>query len=164
MDLQTSSSEFRIEKRRAEAVVTLVGGETVRGCFFLAGGTSRHDGAERINDLLNSDPGFFPFEMHRDAAPRTVLYNRSHVIAVQVFTDEARREPGYSVARRRLVSVLLSDGRRVDGTVRVYRAEGHDRLSDWTRQPETFRYIEGDEATLILNADHIVAVTEVSGS
>jgi hypothetical protein len=164
MDLQTASSEFRIEKRRAEAVVTLVGGETVRGCFFLAGGTSRHDGAERVSDLLNSDPGFFPFEMHRDAGPRTVLYNRSHVIAVQVFDNEARREPGYSVARRRLVSVLLSDSRRVDGTVRVYRAEGHDRLSDWTRQPETFRYIEGDEATLILNADHIVALTEVSGS
>jgi hypothetical protein len=164
MDSQPASSQFRYEKRRADAVVTLVGGETVKGCFFVAGGTSRHDGAERIGDLLNSEPGFFPFEMHGDGGTKTVLYNRAHVIAIQVFDDEAGREPGYSVARRRLVSILLSDGRRVDGIVRVYRPEGHDRLSDWTRQPETFRYIEGEDATLILNAEHIVAVTEVSGS
>jgi hypothetical protein len=34
-------------------------------------------------------------------------------------------------------------------------------LSDWTRQPEAFRYIETDPATFIVNAAHIVAVTEV---
>jgi hypothetical protein len=164
MDPVPTSSEFRFEKRRAEAVVTLAGGETVKGCFFVASDTSRHEGPERISDLLNSETGFFPFEVPGDAGTWTVLYNRSHVIAVQVFDDEARRDPGYSVARRRRVSILLSDGRRVDGVVRVYRPEGHGRLSDWARQPETFRYIEEDAATLIINAEHIVAVTEVPGS
>jgi len=46
----------------------------------------------------------------------------------------------------------------------VYQPEGRNRLSDWTRQPETFRYLETPAATLIVNAAHIVAVTEVSGS
>jgi hypothetical protein len=48
--------------------------------------------------------------------------------------------------------------------VRVYRPEGRDRLSDWTRQPEVFRYVEAADATYIVNAAHIVAVTEVPGS
>lgn len=164
MDAESSTSEFRFEKRRADAVVTLVSGEAVKGCFFIAGGSTRYEGAERIGDLLNSEAGFFPFEIQAEGGARTVLYNRSHVITVQVFDDEARRDPGYAVATRRVVSILLSNGQRADGAVRVYRPEGRDRLSDWTRQPETFRYVEADAATFIVNAAHVVAVTEVSGS
>lgn len=164
MDPLRASSEFRFEKRRADAILTFVGGATVTGCFFIADGTARHEGAERVSDLLNSESGFFPFEIQGDEGPETVLYNRSRVITVEVFDDEARLDPGYAVATRRVVSILLSDGRRIDGAVRVYRPAGRDRLSDWTRQPETFRYVEGDGVTLIINADHIVSVTEVSGS
>ena len=45
--------------------------------------------------------------------------------------------------------------------MRVYRPEGRDRLSDWTRQPETFRYVETDDTTVIVNVAHIVEVSEV---
>jgi hypothetical protein len=61
-----------------------------------------------------------------------------------------------------MVSVLLSNGQRIVGAVRVYRPEGRDRLSDWTRQPETFRYVETTDATLVVNLAHIVEVSEVS--
>jgi hypothetical protein len=164
MDPESEPSQFRFEKRRADAVVTTVSGESVRGCFFIASGSTRREGGERIGDLLNSETGFFPFESHVDSQSRTVLYNRAHVISVQVFDDEAQRDPGYAVATRREVSILLSNGRRITGAVRVYRPEGRDRLSDWTRQPEIFRYVEAPGATLIVNAAHIVAVTEVAGS
>lgn len=164
MEPESSTSEFRFEKRRADAIVTLLSGESVKGCFFIAGGSTRREGPERIGDLLNTETGFFPFEVHGDGGPRTVLYNRAHVTAVQVFDDEAQRDPGYAVATRRIVSLLLSDGHRVEGAVRVYRPEGRDRVSDWTRQPEIFRYVEGQHATFIVNATHIVAVTEVAGS
>jgi hypothetical protein len=164
MDPHPTRSEFRFEKRRADAVLTLVDGESIKGCFFIADGTPRHEGAERIGDLLNSEAGFFPFEVHEEGGATTVLYNRSRVITVRVFDEEAQRDPGYAVATRRFASILLSNGQRLDGSVRVYRPEGRDRLSDWTRQPETFRYVETDAATFIVNAAHIVAVTEVSGS
>jgi hypothetical protein len=164
MDSRTARSEFRFEKRRADAIVAFVGGESVAGCFFIADGTSRHEGPERVSDLLNSESGFFPFEIRGLDGPEMVLYNRSRVITVQLSDNEEQREPGYAVATRRGVSILLSDGRRIDGVVRIYRPEGRDRLSDWTRQPELFRYVEGDAATLIVNADHIVSVSEVSGS
>jgi hypothetical protein len=164
MDSDPSASEFRFEKRRADAIVTVTGAEPVRGCFFTAAGTTRHMGGERISDLLNAETGFFPFEMQSDSKPRTMLFNRSHVISVEVFDDEARRDPGYAVAVRRNVSILLSNGQRLSGAVRVYRPEGRNRLSDWTYQPEAFRYLETPESTLIINAAHIVAVTEVTGS
>ena len=162
--LEPAESEFRIEKRRADAVVTLTNGSPVRGSFFIAGGSAHHDGPERIGDLLNSEPGFFPFEVHVVGGTRMALYNRSQVITVQVFDDEVQREPGYALARRRLVSLVLSNGQRIEGAVRVYLPEGRNRVSDWTRQQESFRYIESAHATLIVNAAHVLAVTEVSGS
>ena len=51
-------------------------------------------------------------------------------------------------ATRRVVGLRLSNGRRVVGTVRVYRPEGRNRLSDWARHPEHFRYVETGETTL----------------
>ena len=120
--------------------------------FFVAG--------ERVGDLLNQETGFFPFEIQTADGTQTVLYNRAHVITVTLTESEAARDPGYAVAKRRDVWILLSDGRRIRGVVRVYRPEGRDRLSDWARQPETFRYVETDEGTLLVNAAHIVAVTE----
>jgi hypothetical protein len=164
MDSQPAGSEFRFEKRRAEAVLWLVTGESVRGWFFTSAGSTRRHGAERISDLLNSQTGFFPFELQDEGDGRIAQYNRVHVVAVEVFDDEARRDTGYEVATRRLVSVLLANGRRIDGTVRVYRPEGRNRVSDWTHEAEVFRYVEGPDLTLIVNALHIVSVTEVPRS
>ena len=162
MSTSTAPSTFRVEKRRADATVTLSSGQTERGCFFLASSSSRHDGPERVADLLNSEPGFFPFEIHDGGGTRTVLYHRSHVLIVTLAEDEASRDPGYGVATRRLVSLVLSNGQRVSGTVRVYRPEGRDRVSDWTHQPETFRYLDTGEMTIVVNLAHIVEVSEGS--
>ena len=90
-----------------------------------------------------------------------MLYNRAHVVLVALEENEASLEPGYNVATRRFVSILLSNGQRVVGAVRVYRPEGRDRLSDWARQPETFRYLETSDMALLINVAHIVDVSEV---
>ena len=157
-------SEFRIEKRRAQAALTLTTGPTVRGCFFLAGSAASHTGPERVADLLNAETGFFPFELNADNAPYTVLYNRSQLVLVTLLEDtiEAQLDPGYSVATEREVRILLSNGGTVDGRVRVYRPTGRDRLSDYARAPEVFRYVETEDGTVIVNADHIVELRETS--
>jgi len=80
---------------------------------------------------------------------------------VALSEQEARRDPGYDVATERFVSVLLSNGRRVTGSVRVYLPEGRDRLSDWARQADIFRYIETGETTLLVNIAHVIEVSEV---
>ncbi|HZT77491.1 MAG TPA: hypothetical protein VFA27_12625 [Vicinamibacterales bacterium] len=154
-------SQFRIEKRRAEAEITLATGPTVKGAFFLAGSSAKHVGPERIGDLLNGETGFFPFETGPDEAD-TLLVNRAHLIAVRLLdrTDEPQHDPGYAVATARRVAMLLTNGTTLSGTVRVYRPQGRDRLSDYARSPEIFRYLEGDSATFIVNSGHIVSIYE----
>jgi hypothetical protein len=155
------TSKFRVPKDRADAVLTLSSGESMRGCVFLAGGSAHHTGPERVGELLNAESGFFPFEVQDAGSVRTVLVNRRHVVMVALADNESSRDPGYDVARRQPASVLMSSGRRVVGAVRVHKPEGRDRLSDWSRQPEDFRYVETADATYIVNMGHVVEVSEV---
>jgi len=154
-------SEFRFEKQRISATLTLAPGTSVNGSFFVAGQTSNHEGAERIGDLLNAQAGFFPFEL-RDGT--TVLYNRMHLVtvALEPGVSEADRDPGYDVATHRHVGMLLSTGMRVKGKVAVYAAPGRDRLSDYARSQQAFRYVVTQKNTLIINAAHIVELTELA--
>jgi hypothetical protein len=156
-------SEFHIEKRRAQASLTLTTGTTVRGSFFLSGSAATHS-PERIADLLNAETGFFPFELLTAGEPRTVLYNRTQLLLVTLLeeTVEAQLDPDYSIARERAVEILLSNGVSVEGRVRVYRPSGRDRLSDYARTPEVFRYVETAGGTVIVNADHIVEFRETT--
>ena len=157
-------SEFLVTKRRAEAELTLSTGVRVQGTFFLAGSSASHAGPERIGDLLNGDQGFFPFELTGSGTRQTVLYNRAHVamIALPPSAIEAQLDPGYDVALKRRVSILLSTGIRVSGTVSIYRPSGHDRLSDYAHVAEAFRYLETSDQTLIINSAHIVEFVETA--
>jgi hypothetical protein len=139
-------------------------GVTVRGSFFLSGSHANHSGPERIADLLNAEAGFFPFELSGDSEPFTALYNRAQVVVVTLLGEsiEAQLDPGYDVATVRDVRLVLSSGHTVIGRVRVYRPLGRDRLSDYARLGDTFRYVETTAATVIVNTSHIVELRETS--
>jgi hypothetical protein len=162
METNSEISELRFEKRRSHASLTLTSGDTLFGCFFLAGASLRSTGQERVIDVLNDDLRFFPFEVHDNGPTRTVLINRAHVTLALLANPEARRDPGYEVATERAVSIRLSNGQRLDGSIRIYRPVGRDRLSDWAREPDRFRYVESGDATLIVNVAHVIELTEVS--
>jgi hypothetical protein len=157
-------SEFRIEKRRAEAALTLATGATVQGCFFLSDSSASRSGPERVADLLNAETGFFPFELHAGGPPQTVVYNRRQLLLVALLEEpvESQFETDYSLAKELPVHILLSNGSSVEGQIRVYRPSGRDRLSDYARAPEAFRYVETAAGTVIINADHIVEFRETT--
>ena len=162
-DSALQESAYRVDKQRAAATLTLAGGASVQGWFFLAARRGIHC-PERIKDLLNSEAGFFPFELGDAGNRRTTLFNRNHLVYVRLTDDgEPHQDPAYSVATRRSVSMLLADGTRLRGIVRVYCPEGRDRLSDYTRSDEMFRYLEAAEGTLIVNTRHIIELEETQG-
>jgi hypothetical protein len=160
MASQQGNSEFRVEKGRRRATVTLSTGEVVEGCFFVASSSAHGPVPERVADVLNAEAGFFPFEVHEGGSSRTALFNRDRIVTVALAENEARRDPGYDVATQRDVTLRLADGRHLHGSVRVYRPEGRDRLSDWARAADRFRYLESDGTTLIINVAHVVEFSE----
>ena len=162
-DSALQASAYRIDKQRAAATLALADGTSVQGWFFLAATRGIYS-PERIKDLLNSESGFFPFELGDRGIRRTTLYNRDHVLYVRLAADdEPHQEPAYGVATRRAVSMLLKGGRRLHGVVRVYCPEGRDRLSDYTRSAEVFRYLEAPDGTLVVNTRHVIEIEETQG-
>lgn len=159
-----TGSDLRFEKRRNTAVVRLTTGEAVRGNFFTSDARALHAGPERVGDLLNGESGFFPFERCGEDDLRTVMYNRDYIVTVTVSPDEPRQDPGYAIATCRAVSMLLSTGERVAGTIRVYQPAGYSRLSDWSKSRVQFHYLETDASTLLVNSAHIVEVSEIPES
>lgn len=157
----SAASPFRMDKRRVEAMLSLTTGRTVRGSFFLADTTVLGDGPERVDDLLNNTAGFFPFERVDSDHRCVVLYNRAHVAQVTLFGAEAGEVPGYEVARVRHVALILSNGERVSGHIRVYLPEGRNRVSDWSHEPAPFRYLETEHGTLLININHVVEIIEL---
>jgi hypothetical protein len=155
-------SEFRVEKHRAAADLTLSTGARVKGVFFLSDSSAARAGAERVCDLLNGEAGFFPFELAGEGQARTVMYNRAHIamVALPANALEARLDIGYDLAVKRRVALLLTTGMRVTGTVAIYQPDGHTRLSDYTRVEEVFRYLETADHTLIINFAHVVELLE----
>lgn len=156
-----SPSPFRLDKRRIEGTLTLTTGRTVRGRFFLAASGELGDGPERVDDLLNHLAGFFPFERVDGEHIRVSLFNAAQVSLITLFGREARDVPGYDVATPRRVALILSDGTRVSGTIRLYLPDGRSRVSDWSHGSATFRYLETDHGTLLVNLHHVVEIIEL---
>ncbi|HKT82104.1 MAG TPA: hypothetical protein VJP86_17870 [Vicinamibacterales bacterium] len=162
MPSSPGNSQFRVEKLRIDATITLSTNEVVVGCFFVAGTSAQGSVPERVAEILNAEGGFFPFELHEDFGPRTALYNRDQVVTVTLADPEARRDPGYDVAKTLEVALRMSNGRRLRGTVRVFRPLGRDRLSDWARHADRFRYLEIGDTTVIVNMMHVIELIEDS--
>ena len=94
-------SEFRVEKSRAKATLILSNGMSVHGSFFISGDSRTHAGPESVRDLLNSETGFFPFDACRFEETTTILYNRDHLVFIELKDKgEPCRDPGYDVRRK----------------------------------------------------------------
>jgi hypothetical protein len=107
-------SEFRVEKRRESAQLTLTTGSTLSGFFLLSGSSQGHMGSERVGDVLNLEDGFFPFGMDTG----TSLINRAHVLKV---TLPAKWLLGRGWVNRSTVPVVaIEPGHRRKSVVRSW--------------------------------------------
>jgi hypothetical protein len=142
-------SQFRVQKHQVAASLVLSTGAMRHGYFFVVTSLT-HGGPERVGDLLNGASGFFPFQ-HDDGT--TGQYNRNHLVMVSLPAGIAEEEfePGFSVSLRREVSMMLSTGTTIDGTVLV---------SDFARASKQFWYVLTSRGTVIVNSDHMVELVE----
>lgn len=155
------ADEFHLEKRGLGVDVVLSNSTVVKGRIFLHSFAERHGGAERVEDVLNSDARFFPLAVHPGEG-RTLLINKERVLFVKVPAEPHRvamGEPGITTWAVQ-VSLDLVQGAPLQGVVYFLQPPGRDRTLDGLNQGQTFVCLVQETAFLYVNLRSVVLVRE----
>ena len=91
----------------------------------------------------------------------TILYNRDHVVFVELADkDEPRRDPGYDVATEKIGHDADVQRHAASRRRPCVSPAGTRSLERFRAGAETFRYLEAENATYIINVHHLVELAE----
>lgn len=156
------ADEFHLKKRGLGVEVVLSNSTVVKGRIFLHSVAERHEGAERVEDVLNSDARFFPLAVQQSEG-RTLLINKERVLFIRVPAEPDRVQVGEQGVRTWAVQVSLDlvQGAPLQGVVYFSQPPGHDRTLDGlNQQGQTFVCLVQEAAFLFVNLRSVVLVRE----
>jgi hypothetical protein len=152
------TDDLRVPKRRAQVEVLMPGGAARQVTVFLSEFASRHNGPERLSDLLNAEEDFIPAV---DATTDTVVFLNRHGIAAARIAREweiSRDEPP---GEQHELEIALVDGTTLRGAVTVVLPPEHARLLDFLNDAQPFVRLAEREKVALVNKRHIARVAKV---
>ena len=121
---------YRIETTRKAVILTMLGGEEVRGNVFIHFSSYRPFELEDVSELFNSESPFFPLELDND---EVILISKERVAEIAADRSEAPsdlppRDPPSPTA---LLQVLLVGGEVRLGSIRLDAPPDRARVLDY---------------------------------
>jgi len=121
---------YRIETTRKAVILTMLGGEEVRGNVFIHFSSYRPFELEDVSELFNADSPFFPLELDSD---EVILIAKERVAEVaadrgEAPSDLAPRDPPSPTA---LLQVVLVGGEVRLGSIRLDAPPARARVLDY---------------------------------
>ena len=121
---------YRIETTRKAVILTMLGGEEVRGNVFIHFSSYRPFELEDVSELFNSESPFFPIELDND---EVVLVAKERVAEIAADRGDAPsdlvpRDPPSPTA---LLQVLLVGGEVRLGSIRLDAPPDRARVLDY---------------------------------
>lgn len=152
---------YRVPKRRVPVRISVASQPEREALIFVGERAESHSGPERPSDVMNGDDGFFAIE----AEGGTVEFLRRGVVAfvrapAQIETEEIQAEDESTFQ----LTLLLDDGRRLDGRVRYLLPASARRVLDFLNLPDRFLRLERTEDVLLVNKQRIVSARMVEGT
>ena len=121
---------YRIETTRKAVILTMLGGEEVRGNVFIHFSSYRPFELEDVSELFNAESPFFPLELDND---EVILISKERVAEVaadrgEAPSDMAPRDPPSPTA---LLQVVLVGGEVRLGSIRLDAPPDRARVLDY---------------------------------
>lgn len=121
---------YRIETAQKAVILTMLGGEEVRGNVFIHLSSYRPFELEDVSELFNADSPFFPLELETG---EVMLISKERVAEVAAdrgedATDQPPREAPIPTA---LLQILLVGGEIRLGSIRLEARADRARVSDY---------------------------------
>lgn len=149
-------SEYRIEKVRRHVSVAVSGGGTLEGDIFLQPSARYRAGPQDPAELFNEPELFVPFVGEGD---HLILLAKDRLIWVQF--DDLDVDPPVDGAPDASVEVLLADGSKVDGELRLDTRSDRSRLLDFLNGGrQRFLTLRSPAGVCLVNWSQIAQVRE----
>jgi hypothetical protein len=124
-----SANLYRIETTQKAVILTMLGGEEIRGNVFIHFSSYRPFELEDVSELLNADSPFFPLELPN---AEVILISKERVAeAAADRSEDAPDQPPREVAPSALLQVILVGGEVRLGSIRLDAPPGRARVLDY---------------------------------
>jgi hypothetical protein len=148
-------SSLAVEKTKKQVTLFLSDQSRETGYVFLSPYSQTGVGRQTVLEVLTGRDPFLPFETR---AGQLVFVNQDQIVWAAHFLDEdeIKRLP----AQARSVTVTLTDGKRLRGTLLVEAPEERSRLSDLVNHLDAFLTLRDAKREVLINLDFAVSVEE----
>ena len=120
---------YRIETTRKAVILTMLGGEEVRGNVFIHFSPNRPFELEDVSELFNSESPFFPLELDND---EVILVAKERVAELAADKGEAASDlPCDAPSPTALLQILLVGGEVRLGSIRLDAPPDRARVLDY---------------------------------
>lgn len=124
-----SANLYRIETTRKAVILTMLGGEELRGSVFIHFSSYRPFELEDVSELLNADTPFFPLELSNE---EVILVSKERVAeAAADRGDEVDPAPREAPAPTALLQIILVGGEVRLGSIRLDAPPDRARVLDY---------------------------------
>jgi hypothetical protein len=125
-----SANLYRIETTRKAVILTMLGGEEVRGNVFIHFSPYRPFELEDISELFNSETSFFPLELEN---AEVILVSKERVaeLAADRSEDPSDLPPRDTPSPTALLQVVLVGGEVRLGSIRLEAPPDRARVLDY---------------------------------
>ena len=125
-----SANLYRVETTRKAVIVTMLGGEELRGSVFIHFSSYRPFELEDVSELFNADTPFFPLELENG---EVILVAKERVAEVAAdrgedAPDQTLREPPIPTS---LLQIVLVGGEVRLGAIRLEAPPDRARVLDY---------------------------------
>jgi len=145
----------RISKETCRVLFSLADGREIWGEVFLNLFGARHDGPQRVGELLNGDEVFIPVK----AEGGTLLIHLFQLVSAQVEAASELDEL-MTLGAHYHVKVQTVLGQDLKAEVYVDLPEGDRRVKDFMNRSQGFLRFLVDDQVLYLNRNFIVSVQD----
>jgi hypothetical protein len=125
-----SANLYRLETTRQAVILTMLGGEELRGNVFIHSSTHRPFQLEDVSELFNADTPFFPLELEHS---EVILVAKEPVaeIAADRGDDTSELPPRDPPIRTALLQIVLVGGEVRLGAIRLETRPDRARVLDY---------------------------------
>ncbi|MDQ6690460.1 MAG: hypothetical protein M3Z18_08120 [Gemmatimonadota bacterium] len=125
-----SANLYRIETTRKAVILTMLGGEEVRGNVFIHSSSYRPFELEDVSELFNAETPFFPLELD-NAEVILVAKERVAELAADRSEDPSDQPPHDPPSPTALLQVVLVGGEIRLGSIRLEAPPDRARVLDY---------------------------------